>query len=74
MYHLLGGEREFFPEREFFIGNLLVQIHCIIVMITWTGLASWEFSGSAALLDVAAPCMIRYQGSEFHFFGFLSSH
>ena len=26
-------------EREFFIDNLLVRIHCIIVMIRWTGLA-----------------------------------
>ena len=31
------------PQREFFIGNLLVQIHFIIVMIRWTGLAPWEF-------------------------------
>ena len=30
-------------EREFFIDNLLVQIHFIIVMIRWTGLAPWEF-------------------------------
>ncbi len=30
-------------EREFFIDNLLVRIHFIIVMIRWTGLASWEF-------------------------------
>ena len=29
--------------REFFIDNLLVQIHFIIVMIRWTGLAPWEF-------------------------------
>ena len=29
-------------EREFFIDNLLVQIHFIIVMIRWTGLAPWE--------------------------------
>ena len=29
-----------FPkEREFFIANLLVRIHCIMVMIKWTGLA-----------------------------------
>ena len=26
-------------EREFFIGNLLVRIHFIVVMIRWTGLA-----------------------------------
>ena len=30
-------------EREFFIDNLLVRIHYIIVMIKWTGLAPWEF-------------------------------
>ena len=29
-------------QREFFIDNLLVRIHCIIVMIRWTGLAPWE--------------------------------
>jgi len=30
-------------EKEFFIDNLLVRIHFIIVMIRWTGLAPWEF-------------------------------
>jgi len=30
-------------EREFFIDNLLVRIHFIIVMISWTGLAPWDF-------------------------------
>jgi len=30
-------------ERDFFIDNLLVRIHFIIVMIRWTGLATWEF-------------------------------
>ena len=29
-------------EREFFIDNLLVRIHFIIVMIRWAGLAPWE--------------------------------
>ena len=29
-------------EREFFIDNLLVRIHVIIVMIRWTGLAPWR--------------------------------
>ena len=33
------------PEREFFIDNLLVRIHSIIVMIRWTGLAPWELEG-----------------------------
>ena len=30
-------------EGWIFIDNLLVRIHFIIVMIWWTGLASWEF-------------------------------
>ena len=29
-------------EREFFIDNLLVRIHFIIVMIRWAGLAPWQ--------------------------------
>jgi len=36
--------RAHLPEREFFIDNLLVRIHFIIVMIWWTGLAPWEFA------------------------------
>ena len=31
------------PVRRFFIDNLQVRIHFIIVMIRWTGLAPWEF-------------------------------
>ena len=34
-------------EREFFIENLLVQIHSIIEMIWWTGLAPWEQTATA---------------------------
>ena len=30
-------------ERQFFIDNLLIRIHFIIVMVRWTGLAPWEF-------------------------------
>jgi len=30
-------------EREFFVDNLLVRIHFIMVMIRWTGLAPWDF-------------------------------
>ena len=30
-------------KTEFFIDNLLVRIHFIIVMIRWTGLLPWEF-------------------------------
>jgi len=29
--------------RDFFIDNLMVRIHFIIVMIRWSGLAPWEF-------------------------------
>ena len=31
------------PCTREFIDNLLVRIHCIIVVIRWTGLAPWEF-------------------------------
>ena len=31
------------PEREIFVGNLLVRIRFIIVMVRWAGLAPWEF-------------------------------
>ena len=30
-------------EREFFIDNLLVRIHFIVEMISWTGLVPWKF-------------------------------
>ena len=30
-------------ERNFFIDNLLVRIHFISEMISWTGLAPWQF-------------------------------
>ena len=30
-------------EKEFFVENLLVRIHFIIVKVRWTGLAPWEF-------------------------------
>jgi len=49
--HLLFLARKFtdlhrgarMAEREFFIVNLLVRIHFILVMIRWTGLAPWKF-------------------------------
>ena len=47
------------PEREFFIDNLLVRIHFIIVVIRWTGLAPWEFElpfpGSLTSTFLAPP-------------------
>ena len=45
-----------FRERELFFDNLLDQIHSMIEMIWWTGLAPWEFefpfSGSLISLKV----------------------
>jgi len=38
-----NGPGEPIREREFFIDNLLVRIHFIIVMIRWTGLSPWDF-------------------------------
>ena len=32
-----------FKDGEFFVDNLMVRIHYIIVMMRWTGLAPWEF-------------------------------
>jgi len=50
-------------EREFFIGNLLVRIHVIIVMIRWTGLAPWEFEfpvpGSLTSTFLAIPPLLH---------------
>jgi len=40
---LLHNRPVLLTEREFFLDNLLVRIHFIIVMIRWTGLAPWEF-------------------------------
>ena len=40
---LVLGRRAKAASSGFFSDNLLVRIHLIIVMIRWTGLASWEF-------------------------------
>ena len=37
--------------RGFFIDNLLVRIHFIIVMIRWTGLAPWRFTANTPSID-----------------------
>ena len=56
--------------REFFIDNLLVQIHYIIVVIRWAGLAPWEFefpfpgSLTSTLLDVPGPDVEMASGME----------
>ena len=46
------------PEREFFIDNLLVRIHFIIVMVRWTGLAPWEFEFPFSGSLTSAPNII----------------
>ena len=55
-------------EREFFIHNLLVRIHFIIVMIRWTGLAPWEFEfpfpGSLTSTFLVSSCNFRQGQSE----------
>ena len=49
-------------EREFFIDNLLVRIHFIIVMIRCTGLAPWEFeSPFPGSLTSTILCRCRYE-------------
>ena len=37
------SEGDLLQETNFFIDNLLVRIHLIVVMISWTGLAPWAF-------------------------------
>jgi len=41
--HATAGPALDAADRKFFIDNLLVRIHFILVMIRWTGLAPWEF-------------------------------
>ena len=51
-------------QREFFIDNLLVRIHFIVVMIRWTSRAPWEFEspfpGSliSTFLDPGTPVVL----------------
>ena len=62
-------------EREFFIDNLLVRIHYIILVIRWTGLAPWEsefpFPGSLECTYLAPReeqllgFRVQYLGWEF---------
>ena len=53
-----------YREREFFIDNLLVRIHFIIVMIRWTGLAPWEFEFPFQPVHVHAQDPGFRQGAE----------
>ena len=55
-------------QGEFFIDNLLVRIHFIIVMIRWTGLVPWEFAfpfpGSLTSTYPIKICWFRAPGEE----------
>ena len=54
-------------EREFFIDDLLVRDHFIIVMIRWIGVVPWEFEflfpGSLTSTFLASPIEV-FLGSE----------
>ena len=51
--------------REFFIDNLLVRVHFIIVMIGWTGLEPWgfEFPFPGSLTTTFLPPNPRRRGA-----------
>jgi len=55
-------------KREFFIDNLLVRIHFIIVMIRWTGLAPREFEfpfpGSLTSTFLDSPANVDLRGLQ----------
>ena len=70
-------------EGEFFIDNLLVRIHFIIVMIAWTGLAPWEFeflflgSLTSTFLNPLASrerCRLPPNPSQIQYFAKVNSH
>jgi len=56
-------------QREFFIDNLLVRNHFIIVMIRWTGLAPLEFEfpfpGSLASTLRVRPFSSQFKNNYF---------
>ena len=57
-------------EREFFIDILLVRTHLIIVMISWTGLAPWEFefpfpgSNASTFLEHGCRTVLDFESAE----------
>jgi len=57
-------------EREFFIDNILVRIHFIIVVIRWTGLAPWEFEFPLTRCNVASCSSYGAARVPFLFFFF----
>ena len=44
-----------YRERDFFMHNLVVRIHSVMVMIWWAGLASWVFGRRAPRHRAHAP-------------------
>jgi len=48
------------------IDNLLVRIHFIIVMIRWTGLASWEFDGRDPVDILHTPPKVQDTSEDVH--------
>ena len=53
-----------YAPREFFIDNILVRIHFIIVMIRWTGLAPWEFLYAALPQVVPGSGVGEWEGAS----------
>ena len=45
-------------ERQFFIDNVLVRIHFIIVMTSWTGLAPWELVNRPCAMGVLCVLLV----------------
>jgi len=59
-----------YAPREFFIDNILVRIHFIIVMIRWTGLAPWEFLYAALPQVVPGSGVGEWEGASLRRRGF----
>ena len=58
--HYIGMWNQRYQEREFFIDNLLVRIHFIIVMVGWTGLApALHRHVEPAVIPNPAPCTLN---------------
>ena len=51
-------------KRDFFIDNLLVRIHCIIVIIGWTGLATWIFKSLTSKPGPGGHAVLRAVGNQ----------
>ena len=69
--HILKDERGSKRRERFCFDCLLVRIHCVIVMIEWTGLAPWKFefhfpgSLTFTFLWACHPTLIRGDISSF---------